>query len=76
MEETARTLEEIAASLKKRGCAISLCQGIGVGCAGISNPESESFLHKKLSELDFPAGWIFSGIRRARWHPHFRTAAG
>lgn len=75
-EETARTLEEIAASLKKRGCAISLCQGIGVGCAGISNPESESFLHKKLSELGFSCRLDFFGDQESALASAFPDGCG
>lgn len=53
-KEQIRThLNELAGKCQKAGFAPKECMGIGVGAAGISNPEAVSFLKECLAECGF-----------------------
>lgn len=52
-EAVEETFREIGRGLADRACLLSMCAGIGLGTAGISNPEVSSFVLAQLKTMGF-----------------------
>lgn len=60
-----KTLEHAAASLKERGFEPDCCLGVGIGCAGVSNPAAAALINEKMLEFGYTCPVFVFGDQRA-----------
>lgn len=48
-----KTLEHAAAALKEKGFEPACCLGVGIGCAGVSNPAAKTLINEKMLEFGY-----------------------
>lgn len=74
--QTINTLEQIVNQLKERLYLPNQCLGIGVGCAGISNPDVTVFLKEQFQRLGFYCRILFFGDQESALASVFSDGCG
>ncbi len=60
-----KTLEHAAAALKEKGFEPACCLGVGIGCAGVSNPAAKTLINEKMLEFGYTCPVFVFGDQRA-----------
>ncbi len=75
-EEIRAHLAEAVSEMVQSGFPVADCEGVGIGAAGVSNPEAAPFLQQVLRELGFTCPVVVEGDQDAALAGAVGTGAG